>query len=533
MGEELWDKLFPFSIQIDRELRILHAGSSLKKLLPDIEGMFLEEVGQLIRPRICCADFDELLNAQDHLLIFKSHEGGHTLRGQVVQESDETLRFAMTLWVTDVEQILPLGLRLQDFALHDSVLDFLQLIKSKEIIAQDLQQQTEALREAKITAEKALSARQEFLSVMTHEIRTPLNAIIGMANILHEEEPREDQVEHLDTLRFSAQNLLSLVNDILDFSKMEAGKIALERQSVNIDRLIQELVKTFHPRTSKQTALVYMRDESLPSTFWTDGGRLSQILTNLLSNAIKFTESGTVKIATESLPCGQENCFKLRISVSDTGIGIAENRIKTIFEPFVQADAGISRMYGGTGLGLAITKELLRQFGSELVVESQVGEGSTFSFDLTFEVAPETDALGPADTPEPVDFGSAKVLLVEDNKVNQKIISRYLNKWNVAFEVAQNGQEALEKVQREPFGLILMDLRMPVMNGYEAASQIRALSDRRHQEVPIIALSASLFEEVEPQLKQVGMNDFLAKPFKIPDLKAVLAKYLPVESSVG
>ncbi|QTN37590.1 response regulator [Cryomorphaceae bacterium] len=382
------------------------------------------------------------------------------------------------------------------------------------------------LKKAKEAAEQASQTKAEFLSIMSHEIRTPMNAVIGMSNILMDEDPREDQLENLKILSFSAENLLSLVNDVLDFSKIEAGKIEIDYHDFNLESTIEGLYKAQNSvAQEKGIELRRSIDPKLPTKVLGDRVRLGQILNNLVSNAIKFTENGSVDIEVNLLEQSSEG-YLVRFLVSDTGIGIPKDKLEAIFEHFSQAETSITRQYGGTGLGLTITRRLLHLLNSEVHVESEENKGSTFYFDLLFAI---TSAIG---TDEDMDDEQAltkdhlagkKVLLVEDNQFNYIIAQKFLTKWGMEVRHEENGQLAIEALEKEEFDLVLMDLQMPVMDGYTASRTIRA-SEKDYASIPIIALTASALMDVSNKVQEAGMDDYVSKPFNPNDLQAKILR---------
>jgi len=394
------------------------------------------------------------------------------------------------------------------------------------------------LIDAREEAEEATRAKTDFLSTMSHEIRTPMNAVVGMAHLLMEENPREDQLESIKTLKFSADLLLSLINDILDFSKIEAGKIVLESVDFNLKDLLQGIKAAQGIKaTEKQVRLKLRWDDDVPEIVVGDAVRLGQIINNLVSNAVKFTEEGQVKVEVELIE-EKEDVITIGFSVQDTGIGIAAEQLEVIFEEFSQASSSTTRQYGGTGLGLAITKKLLELQGSEIKVTSELGKGANFSFELEFLKSSKKqvkERVTP-NLPNESYWGSLnglRVLLVEDNPVNQYVAVRFMKKWEVKLDIAHHGGEALGKVQQQPYDVILMDLQMPVIDGYQATKDIRAWEKaEKLSPVPIIALTASASRTTKEKVNAMGMNDFLAKPFDPKELFARLQFHSSVHREV-
>ncbi len=376
-----------------------------------------------------------------------------------------------------------------------------------------------AMMRAHRTATKANKAKDDFLSMMSHEIRTPLNAVIGISNLLLLENPKADQMENLDALRYSSEHLLSLVNDILDFNKIASGSMKLDAHVFDLRGLLEKLERIFQPNAKeKQIALRVTTDPELPDLIVGDSSGISQVLTNLLSNALKFTEAGGVSLRVKVLHTTASKC-ELSFAIEDTGIGIPKKRLETIFNPFEQADSSIGREYGGSGLGLAICQQLLQLMDSSLEVVSKEGRGTTFSFVLNLgktsettpvNVIPEVSALT-----EEEDFPlkGVRILVAEDNRVNTMVIEKFLKKWQADYDLAENGKIATEKAASQRYDLILMDLHMPVMDGFEAAKTIRESKLSKNKSVPIYALSASTGVYTDRNIKDFGMGGLIPKPF--------------------
>ena len=373
-------------------------------------------------------------------------------------------------------------------------------------------------------SEKSAQAKSEFLSIMSHEIRTPLNAVIGMGNLLMMGNPRPDQKDNLDILKFSANNLLALVNDVLDFNKIEAGKVVFENIKFNIPELMQNVCGgQMLKAQEKELEFKVTIDPALRhKVVIGDPTRLTQIIFNLVSNAIKFTNTGTVWI---KVTCEEDrhNIVSVNFSVKDTGIGIEKENLDVIFEPFTQESISTTRQYGGTGLGLAIVKRLLELQGLQMTVKSETGKGSEFSFSMEFPVSTEHVIIHEEKPQHHVEvndgLNNLRVLIAEDNMVNVMLMKKLLSKWGIIPTVAENGERAIEMVQYGNFDIILMDLQMPILNGFDAATEIRKMRDPKKANVPIIALTASALFDIKERVFSSGMNDYVSKPFKPDELK--------------
>ncbi|SEM60460.1 Signal transduction histidine kinase [Mucilaginibacter gossypiicola] len=381
------------------------------------------------------------------------------------------------------------------------------------------------LKKAKAEAEQGLKVKSEFLSTMSHEIRTPLNSVIGMSHLLLRNEPRKDQIEHLDVMLFSANNLLAIVNDVLDYNKIEAGKITFEHIEMDLAAIARNVVGGLQTAAhDKGIALRLDFDKKLKHKLLGDPTRLSQVISNLVHNAIKFTPSGEVVLGME-VKEQTDTTATLMVFVKDTGIGIPRGKQKLIFERFTQADSSISRSFGGTGLGLAISKKILELQDSSLQLISEEGVGSIFYFIQTFEKGddiPEAVNVNVKQDAADKLLDGISILLVDDNPMNVLVAQTYLKRWGATTDVATNGQEALDKLDTSKHRLVLMDLQMPVMDGYESTKKMRL----NGVNIPIIALTANLPKDVEDEAYNTGFDDIVMKPFLPDELHSKVLHYV-------
>jgi len=385
-----------------------------------------------------------------------------------------------------------------------------------EAIARDITEQKkteEELRTAKSQLEDSIKEKEQFISIMSHEIRTPMNAVVGMSNLLLLSPYYPEQLEYLNGLKISSENLLNILNNILDLTKAESGNISIDSSPVYLYEILTKIKQLFRFKAAEKNLDFQTEiDPAIPEMLLGDSVKLNQIIINLVSNAIKFTESGSVKVGVQLVE-EQGNELLIEFKVQDTGIGIARQNLNTIFNSFTQENSGITQKYGGTGLGLTITKKLVEVLGGQIQVTSDKGKGASFYFQT--KLVKKQDYVKESNSENNNELDGLKALIVEDDEISQKVACKYLENKGVKVELANNGKEALEKLQAEPFDFVLMDVQMPIMNGIETTRHFK----QSDQQTPVIALTASTNL---PPLEKKLFDAFITKPFDLKNFYKII-----------
>ena len=407
-------------------------------------------------------------------------------------------------------------------SIHETNAEMLQA-KNKAIelarnLEFEIQNKTEECIQAKENVEMLTKAKSDLLAYMSHQIRTPMNSILAATNLLLRNQPKPEQTSNLEILKFSTENLLVIINDILDYTKIETNSIEFEKKEFNLSQLVNSMRDSFAlMRGDKPLEFVVEVDERLPKKVIGDPVRLYQILNNLILNAIKFTSSGGVHLFLK-LNSSTKSRVKIDFSVVDTGIGIPSHELNSIFDDFTDTKSKNKNTDVEIGVRLSISKKLLELQGSKIFVESQPDIGTNFYFGLDFDLPIEEFSSIEKEKQEiEPSLSHVKLLLVEDYKLNQMVVEEFLNIWNISVDIADNGKIAVEMADKKEYTIILMDLQMPIIDGYEATRLIRSLPNNKYKTVPIIALTASAIQETITRVKFSGMNDYITKPFK-PDV---------------
>ena len=397
-----------------------------------------------------------------------------------------------------------------------------------------LHKKNDELIVAKEKAELASKTKANFLSTVTHELRTPLYAVTGLTNMLLDEDPKEHQIPHLKSLKFSGDYLLTFINDILQINKIEANKVEMDPENFNLKSKLENVISALSNSAKDQNTKIHFDYENgLPENFIGDQLKISQILINLLGNAIKFTKDGDIWVRAHKLDQLNDH-YKLRFEIEDNGIGITKEKQDHMFESFSQGSVQINRKYGGTGLGLSIVKGLIQILKGKIYLKSELGKGTTFFFEIPLEYdknadKPKKEEVKKINKMDSLDLSNVKILIVEDNKINQMITKKILNKMNLYCDVVDNGEAAVEKVKEEVYDVVLMDIHMPGISGLEATKIIRTFD----KDLTIFALTAVTLEDKMHEFGEAGFNDIISKPFKQDDFETKLHAALSGEKIVS
>ena len=544
-----FSKLFPFHFILDGDMRILDTGSVLARICPKVvPGAAINDhflMFRLASEPVKSLSRDFILRQQSTLFVFKSTSTDLMLRCQVLILRDpERYLFLGSPWVRNPTELKALHLVLQDFALHDSTVDLLQLVQATSTSLHDAKQLSEKLeqRVADRTAElllanselsRVMRSKDDFLSAMSHELRTPLNAILGLSESLAEGvygDMNVKQVKSINTIAESGHHLLALINDLLDIAKIGAGKMELELTNTHVEDVCQASLRLVLELAQKKNLKLALSMDNKSVMLTADERRLKQILVNLLSNAIKFTpEGGSVTLATT---CDVES-ESLMFSVRDTGIGIAAEDLSRLFSPFTQLDSKLSRQYAGTGLGLTLVLRLVEMHGGSVTVESEIGKGSCFTIRIPCKGLDTLITHNPSGTTSLSEITSIQelpsntplILVADDNEINLMTVTDYLRANKLRVIQARDGLEAVKMVREHAPSLVLMDIQMPLMDGLDAIAHLRA--DDKHTAMPIIALTSRAMVGDRERCMAVGANDYLSKPVNMKQLVKTIHTHLP------
>ncbi len=543
IDHEQFRKLFPFMFVLDQSMKVLEIGPALARIVVEmVPGSMLTDHFKLYRVGQNALDAEFLQRQTASLIIFQSIKSNLFLRMQVlfVKNPDRYL-FVGSPWLRAAAELKDIGIVLPDFALHDSTVDLLQLQQNTNVSLHEAKELNKTLerRVADRTSELSLAnaelsrvmqSKDDFLSAMSHELRTPLNAILGLSESLCEGVYgglTDKQTKSINTIAESGHHLLSLINDLLDIAKIGAGKMDLDWTNSNLEDVCKSSMRFISGLASKKKISISLFTDPIASIIHADQRRLKQILVNLLSNAVKFTqEGGHISLQTRSNP--ERNAIE--ISVTDNGIGISNSDIERLFRPFTQLDSKLSRQYAGTGLGLSLVLRLAELHGGSIEVKSELGKGSCFTVSLPWsESKPHFPQVAPAyKNPDiSTDRIAAKgplILLVDDNEINLSTVGDYLRAQDFCVILARNGLEAIQVVRERKPQLVLMDIQLPVMDGIDAISILRA--DPTFASLPILALTSRAMVGDRERCIEAGANDYLTKPVQLKQLTHVILSHL-------
>jgi signal transduction histidine kinase/DNA-binding NarL/FixJ family response regulator len=492
LGQADIERIFPFSIRLDRHLEIVDYTFSMEELLGNVRGeSFLDVFHVKNQDVFGSLDFES----------FKANSSVHLQSS--IQKSPEFLLQGHLVHQVENDTLVYLIFSVDSVPLHDVI--HIDAFTTKQMEAE--------LIAAKEKADSSVKAKELFLANISHEIRTPMNVIIGMAELLDDAGVSDEYKRYIDAIKSSADGLLELINDILDFSKIEAGHLVLEETPSNLHKLFSQIELTFSER-ARQKGLFFIQqlDKGISDSLLIDTTKLTQVLVNLVSNAVKFTNNGFVKVTAKLMEMDEEG-QTIRFEVQDTGIGIQGENIDSIFKTFIQEDSTVSRKFGGTGLGLSISRSIIERMDGDIEVLSEKGVGSVFHFTLRFLFAKHSSkptSINKTDAHKR-SLKTCRILIAEDNPMNQMLISAILDKEEILYDITSNGERCIQRLKETEFDLILMDIQMPVMDGLVATKFIR---EELGLKIPIIALTANASKGDEMIYREAGMNDHLSKPFR-------------------
>ncbi len=505
------NNLFPFHLVLNQDLVIEQCGKSWQKWLPVKTGDLFTNLFLVSQPALSPVSFDSLAASTHQLIILDTPDGKYRWKGQLEYlETDKRILLAGYPNLNSIDEIAAQKLIETDFSVANPLIHILRLAKEE--------------------VEKAGRAKQIFLANMSHEIRTPMNGILGISNLLYKTNLTPKQKQFTKLIIESGNNLLHIVNDILDLTKIESGQFNLESTPFDLTDKIHSALQAFHFKAEdKGIELGFVNKLKKDLIVEGDPYRLGQILSNLLSNALKFTAEGSVILSVEQVAGDTKTPF-FEIRIADTGMGISEENLATIFDQFVQAGPEITRKYGGTGLGLSISRNLVEMQGGRITVESKQGEGSTFIVNIPYKLSSESilkKELRKSGGMKIVE--KQKILVAEDVPVNQLIAKHILKGWGHMVAIAENGKEVLKMLERSHFDLVLMDIHMPEMNGVVTTRLIRKLSNYKKANIPIIAVTAAAFKDEIERYLEAGMNDFITKPYTEEKLFEVIKRVMKLD----
>lgn len=507
----------------------------LKKLAPNAEQIVaIDKLVDLLNNEIQFTDeimFQYQINPEKSIALIKSGKG-KALLTNILNEFEKIHNIEEEKYHEILSRNKKDSVLVKQMDASAYVFAFLLVALCVWILFRDINKRQKLEKELVITQKKAEDAaiiKEQFMANMSHEIRTPLNAIIGFNHRLNKTKLDDEQKEYANAVQSSGENLLAIVNDILDFSKIEAGMVRIEEIRFNLPQLLQSVVTMFFVQAKEKNVHLELKiTNNVPQDILGDPTRLTQILINLIGNALKFTNQGSVYVIVDVISIN-EKIVDIKFKVKDTGIGISTEKISEIFERFTQAKSDTSRIFGGTGLGLSIAKKLVELQAGIISVESIKNEGSVFTFNIPYKIAEGIDENIKIKT-EPVqkikNKNNVKILVVEDNIMNQKLAGFMLKDWGFDFDICSNGKLAVEKLKTDNYNLILMDIQMPEMNGYEATELIR---EQLKLTVPIIAMTAHALPGEREKCIGFGMTDYISKPIKEIDLHNLITQYMNID----